>query len=437
MKKPVRDGRTISADKVKRFDFSKKPKRANRPIVWVAKNVAAFPYMRSHDFKLTKVNMDGVKPPYLLLCNHGSFVDFYVLFEAIRPYDPNCVVAIDAVRDIGMPVMGLTGYICKRKFVKDLHLIRNLKYVTEKLRNIACIYPEARYSLDGTTSFLPESLGKMCKLLKVPVVTLIARGNFVAQPQWNKEDKFIPQEATLTQVATAEEVKALSAAELNERIRKAFVYDDFAYQKERGYRIDNPRRANGLHHILYQCPHCLTEFEMYSEGTTLECRHCGKKWEMTELGELEAHGGKTEFSHIPDWFAWELENVRREVRSGVYRFDAEVDVHTLPNATFFYAQGKGTLHQDCNGTTLSCTYHGEPLTQHWDGTELESVHVEYDYPYKKEKYKLDFGDCIDISIPEESFWLHPIGMRDQLTKFSFATEEIYALAKEKVKGKDA
>ena len=380
MKKPVRDGRTISADKVKRFDFAKKPKRANRPIVWVAKNVAAFPYMRSHDFKLTKVNMDGVKPPYLLLCNHGSFVDFYVLFEAIRPYDPNCVVAIDAVRDIGMPVMGLTGYICKRKFVKDLHLIRNLKYVTEKLRNIACIYPEARYSLDGTTSFLPESLGKMCKLLKVPVVTLIARGNFVAQPQWNKEDKFIPQEATLTQVATAEEVKALSAAELNERIRKAFVYDDFAYQKERGYRIDNPRRANGLHHILYQCPHCLTEFEMYSEGTTLECRHCGKKWEMTELGELEAHGGKTEFSHIPDWFAWERENVRREVRSGVYRFDAEVDVHTLPDATFFYAQGKGTLHQDCNGTTLSCTYHGEPLTQHWDGTELESVHVEYAYP---------------------------------------------------------
>ncbi|MGN1235722.1 MAG: 1-acyl-sn-glycerol-3-phosphate acyltransferase [Christensenellaceae bacterium] len=433
MSKPELDGRVIPAEKVKHYDFSVKPIRGMRPILAVAKKIAVSPYIKTHDFQLEKINMEGLKPPYVLLCNHGSFVDFYALYESIKPLNPNFVVAIDAVRDVSVPVMNLTGFICKRKFVQDLKLIKHMKYVVDKLRNVVCLYPEARYSLDGTTSFLPESLGKVCKLLKVPVVTLIAKGNFVAQPQWNKQEKYIPLAATLSQIVTAEEVNTLSAAEINARIQKAFVYDDFAWQRENGYKTSEPFRANGLHSILYQCPHCKTEFEMYSEGTILECRHCGKKWEMTELSTLRALEGETEFSHIPDWFRWERENVNREIAEGRYCFDGEVEVHTLPNAKHFYYQGKGRLRQTTEGTTLECEYHGKPLTQHWAGNELESVHVEYDYPFKKDKYKLDFGDCIDISIPSESFWLHPVSMRDQLTKFSFATEEIYRLAKEKAK----
>ena len=50
------------------------------------------------------------------------------------------------------------------------------------------------------------------------------------------------------------------------------------------------------------------------------------------------------------------------------------------------------------------------------------------------KYKKNiFGDCVDISTPDDSYWLHPVSNRDQLTKISLATEEIYLLAKERVK----
>ena len=34
-------------------------------------------------------------------------------------------------------------------------------------------------------------------------------------------------------------------------------------------------------------------------------------YDMTTLGELKAREGETEFSHIPDWFAWQRQNVRR------------------------------------------------------------------------------------------------------------------------------
>lgn len=402
--------------------------------MWLARNFAIRPRLKGRKVTVVKQNMEGIKPPYLLFVTHASMLDFPAMYTAVAPYDANNVVAIDAIRDVGDFLMRRLGCICKRKFVKDLHLIRNMRYCAEHYDTIVCVYPEARYSLDGTTGFLPDSLGKMCKLMNVPAVVLRLYGTFVNAPQWNKDEQYLPIRCELECIATAEEVRTLPAEELNRRAHEALQRDDYAYQRAEGLELENPRRADGLHNILYQCPHCGKEFMMYSEGTRLWCASCGKGWQMSTLSELTAEEGETEFSHIPDWMKWERENVRREVREGRYRFEADVTVHTLPNAKRFYDQGKGKFIQTCEGTRILCTAYGEEKDLYWAGTELESVHIEYDYPYRKDKYKKNiFGDCIDISTHDDSFWLHPIGLRDRLTKVSLATEEIYLLAKEKVK----
>ena len=425
---------------VKHYDFTRKPLKPSAFWMWIARKFAIKPRLRGRKVTVKKLKMAGIEPPYLLFVTHASMLDFPAMYTAVAPHDANNVVAIDAVRDVGDWLMRKLGCICKRKFVKDLNLIRNMRYCAENYNSIVCLYPEARYSLDGTTGFLPDSLGKMGKLLKVPVVVLRLYGTFISSPQWNKEEQRLPILCELECVADGEEIKTISAEELNERVHRAMQRDDYAYQRENGIELTYPRRANGLHNILYQCPHCGMEFKMESSGTRLWCTSCGKAWQMTELGTLAAEEGETEFSHIPDWTAWERQNVRAEVRAGSYRFDEAVTVHTLPNAKRFYDQGKGRLIQTCEGTRLICTAYGEARDLFWAGTELESVHIEYDYPYRKDKYKKNiFGDCIDISTPDESYWLHPIGCRDRLTKISFATEEIYLLAKERLKerGKQA
>ena len=402
--------------------------------MWVARQFAIKPRLKGRKTTVKKINMTGIEPPYLLFVTHASMLDFPAMYTAVAPHNANNVVAIDAIRDVGDWIMRRLGCICKRKFVKDLNLIRNMRYCAEKYGSIVCVYPEARYTLDGTTGFLPDSLGKMGKLMKVPVVVLRLYGTFIAAPQWNKDEQYLPLACELECVASAAEVRSLPADELNARIHRAMQLDDYAYQRENDIHLTNPRRANGLHNILYQCPHCGTEFKMYSEGTRLWCSACGKGWQMSELSVLTAEEGETEFSYIPDWMAWERQNVRAEVRAGTYRFEDDVTVHTLPNAKRFYDQGMGRLVQTPEGTRLTCTAYGEKRELFWAGTELESVHIEYDYPYRKDKYKKNiFGDCIDISTPDESYWLHPVGNRDQLTKISLATEEIYILAKEKVK----
>lgn len=402
----------------------------------IARRFAMKPYFKGRTLTVKKIGMEGIKPPYLLFATHASMIDFPVMYESVKPYNANNVVAIDAIRDVGEWLMRQLGCICKRKFVKDYYLVRNMRYCADHYNSIVCVYPEARYSLDGTTSFLPDSLGKMCKVMKVPVVVLRMWGTFISSPQWNKTEQKLPLHSELELIATADEAKDLGVDELNARIRKAMWRDEYAFQQEHKIANPYPRRADGLHNILYQCPHCGKEFEMYSEGTRLWCGACKKVWEMSEYGSLTAVDGETEFSHIPDWTKWERENVRKEVRSGTYRFEGEVTVHTLPNAKRFYDQGTGKFVQTAEGTRLQCTAYGEKKDLFWSGTELESVHIEYDYPFRKDKYKKNiFGDCVDISTKDDSYWVHPLDCRDQLTKISFATEEIYLLAQERIKKK--
>lgn len=140
---------------------------------------------------------------------------------------------------------------------------------------------------------------------------------------------------------------------------------------------------------------------------------------MTEYGELRALQGETEFSHIPDWTSWERACIRKEVEDGTYYFEDEVRVETLPGSLKFYKQGMGKLIQTPEGTRLECSYHNEPYVLVRTAKSMDSMHIEYDY--------LGHGDCVDISIPEDSFWCYTT-KRDVITKLAFATEEIFKAA---------
>ena len=401
-----------------RFDMAKAPVRTRwylHPITLLL----SIPTVMLHRNKLKKIGMKGIKPPYVLLCNHNAFMDFKVATKAIFPHRANYVVAIDGF--IGREwLLRNVGCICKRKFTNDVMLIRQLKRTIDN-GDIAVIYPEARYSLCGTTAILPESLGKMCRLLGVPVVSLICHGHHVNAPFWNTRNRGVaPTEAEMTLLFTAEQLKSTPVAEINRRIVEAFQYDDFAWQKEKGIKIDYPKRAEGLEKVLYQCPACGKEYGMRSRGAQLSCSHCGKVWDMTELGELKAVEGKTEFSHIPDWYEWERANVRAEIDAGKYDSgELQVDVWTLPNAVKFQHLGEGTLRHSMNGFSVKGTdVDGDPFGNDWPVPALYSCHIEYDYLGR-------YGDCVDLNTLEDTWYIYPKGNEFSVTKFALATEELW------------
>ena len=407
--------------KPKSFDFSKKPKSPCF-LMSVAKHIISFPDLRKRNFTLEKINMEGLEGPYLMLVTHSSMVDFNVMLKATHPHKVNNVMTLEGFNTYTEPLMRSLGVLGTRKYINDMNLIRNIKYCIEKLGNTFVLFPEARYSLDGCTSYIPSSTAKLIKVLKVPVVVLKIQGNFITCPQWNKINKKTHVEAQMVQIITREECKDISLDEIANRIREHFTYDDYKWQLENKIKIDHPKRAEGLHALLYKCPHCKAESQMDSKGAKLFCNACGKTWEMDEYGQLHALDGKTEFSHIPDWSNWERACVRKEIEDGTYYFEDTVRVETLPGSLKFYKQGEGTLIQTPEGTTVKCNYYGEEYTLFRSAKSLESMHIEYDY--------LGRGDCVDISIPDDSFWCY-VSKKDCITKISFATEEIHKLAVKK------
>ena len=99
--------------------------------------------------------MEKTRSPYLLLCNHNAFYDFFVATAATFPHQAFYVVAIDGF--IGLEwLMRRVGCVGKRKFTNDVRLIRHLKTVADRGKIVA-VYPEARYSLCGTKAVLPPS----------------------------------------------------------------------------------------------------------------------------------------------------------------------------------------------------------------------------------------------------------------------------------------
>ena len=371
--------------------------------------------------KVEKINMEGLKPPYMVLSNHMYFVDFMLTDKVTFPHRVNNVVSIDGSYR-RPPLMELIGCIGTRKYTMDLHLVKSISKVLKR-GDVLCMYPEARYSPCGVTSYMPESIGKLIRMNKVPVVAVVHHGNYLHSPFWNfRQKRKVPLYTTATKILTPEQIETMTVDEINAVVREALTYDEYTYQKEAGIRITESFRAEGMHKVLYQCPHCMTESKMASKGIELYCEACGKRWTLNEDGTLSANDGDTEFSHVPDWFAWEREQVTAQVENGTYRFEDEVDVYSMPRCWRFEHLGGAKLsHDPENGFVIDGHYRGEDYHIQRTPLQSNSLHVEYDYCYIKP------FDCVEISTENDSFTCYP-KKQNVVTKMAFATEAIYQKA---------
>ena len=407
----------------KRYKTAKYPLHQGKfwtGLIWVLSRFALI----GKKYKVEKVNMEGVTAPYMLLSNHMHFIDFELAAMATWPYPVSNVVSIDGYVIKGF-LLEWIGAIATRKFTTDIHLVKSIRHVLKR-GDILAMYPEARYTPCGTLAFLPDSLGKLIKMNKVPVVAVVHHGNHLYAPFWDfRHKRKVPMHTVFTKILDPEQIEKMSVQEINETLRKALAYDEYQYQKDNGILITEPFRAEGLHKVLYQCPHCGQEFHMHSEGAEIFCDACGKRWLWQEDGYLKATEGETEFDHIPDWFAWERQQVSDQIDRGEYGFSEEVEVFSLPRVWRYIPLGKATLTHDMQtGWTLKGHYRGEDYHINRQCAQTNSLHVEYDFGPLKSK------DFVDISTENDSFYCH-ITTPGMITKLGFATEELYLRSQKK------
>ena len=98
----------VSRDKVKSFDFKKKPHTPGF-LFPVAREIISKPVLNGRNFKLTKTNREGVDGPYLMLVTHSSMIDFMVMTVAVQPYRANNVMTLEGFNTYTEPLMRSLG----------------------------------------------------------------------------------------------------------------------------------------------------------------------------------------------------------------------------------------------------------------------------------------------------------------------------------------
>ena len=401
----------------------KDPLKPSRLLAAVVRIVSGFT-LRETDFSYTTEGMEKVgDQPCLILMNHCSFTDMKLAFGIFYPKRLGIVTSVDAMTGILGVLMRFLGCTPTHKYITDLTLLHDLEYMLKKNKTSVLMYPEAGYSFDGRATALPRRMGVLMKRLGVPVVTVITQGAFARDPLYNMlQIRKVKVSAHVKCIASVQEVKELTVAELDARLEESFSFDNFAWQRDNKVSIDVPFRADGLHRILYKCPHCGAENEMEGKGIYLTCHACSKTWEMDEYGQLKATEGETEYPHIPDWYTWQRECVRKELEEGTYRLDTPVDITVQTNLKCVYNIGEGHLIHDENGFHLT----GGDGKLDYTQSAVASHTLYSDY------YWYEIGDVIGIGDTEFSYFCFP-KTKTSVTKARLATEELYKMKKKRRK----
>lgn len=360
------------------------------------------------------------KEPCLILMNHSCFMDMKIASGIFYPKRYGIVSTYDTLMGKEL-LMRFVGCFPTQKFVTDVSLIKDMEHLLKERRVSVLMYPEAGYSFDGRTTTLPRKLGVLLKKLGVPVVAVITKGAFHRDPLYNGlQLRKVQVSADVTCLATAQEIKEKTVAELDALIDQAFSFDSFRWQQENNVMVDEKFRADGLHRILYKCPHCGSETGAEGKGIYWHCHDCGKTYELTETGFMKATDGDTKFHHIPDWMDWQRAQVRKELEDGTYLLDTEVDIGMMVDYKALYMVGSGRLVHDAEGLHLTgcdgkLNYTRSPVASH-------SLNADF--------FWYEIGDVICLGDRDTQYYCFPKNCGNVVTKTRLAAEELYKLKKQ-------
>jgi len=329
--------------------------------------------------KIRKVNKCGkqLEKPAIVLCNHGSFIDFIYAETLLLGSRPHFVVArLYFYHKLLGWLLRELGCFPKSMFALDMESTKNSLRVL-KNGEILAMMPEARLSTAGRFEDIQASTFSFLKKAGVPVYTVKLHGDYFSNPKWGRGLRRGSQvEAELDILFTREQVAALSVEEIQAAVEQRLYFDEFKWLEERPHiHYKNKNLAEGLENILTLCPVCGEKYTVYTKGKDVFCKNCGK---LTSLNDRYGFTGDFRFENFAGWYDWQREELRKEILA---------DEH-------FCLQSKVELRLPGNGWSLTrsagtgvCTLDRSGLR--YTGTK-DAEEVDVLFPLKK-IYRLLFG----------------------------------------------
>ena len=335
--------------------------------------------------RVKTVNRVGtLEKPSIILCNHGSFIDFIYAAALLRKFKPNFIVARLYFYNTWLGwLLRTVGTFPKSMFTTDLENAKNCLAVLREKNHLGMM-PEARLSTVGRFEDIQDSTYAFIKKMGVSVYTVKIGGDYFADPKWGSGfRRGSVVEAELDLLYTAEQVKNLSPEQMKQGIEQRLSYDEFQWLEQRPkIRYRSRRMAEGLENILTTCPVCGGKYTITTKRNKVFCEHCGY---LTSVDERYGFTGGFRFEHFGAWYDWQKARMEEEIaRRENYALSSGVELR-LPG------QGKGLTRHGGWGV---CTLNREGLT--YSGTK-DGESVELHFPIRR-IYRLLFGAGVNFEL---------------------------------------
>ena len=317
--------------------------------------------------KIKAVNKVGTpQAPGIVLCNHGSFVDFIYAAVLLRKYKPNFIVArLYFYNKYLRWLLKTVGAFPKSMFATDLENAKNCLTVLREMQFLAMM-PEARLSTTGRFEDIQESTCAFIKKAGVNVYTVKIGGDYLANPKWGKGlRRGAVVEAELDILYTAQQVKELTAEQLRRGVEERLSYNEFTWLQQRPHlRYRSPRLAEGLENILAVCPLCEKKHCLTTKKRKIFCNHCGY---LTSLDDRYNFTGGFRFENLTQWYDYQLSLLQKEIAADPdYRLISPVELRLPGNGNALTRHsGFGTCTLDREGLTYEGTKDGKEVTLHF------------------------------------------------------------------------
>jgi 1-acyl-sn-glycerol-3-phosphate acyltransferase len=244
-----------------------------------------------------------------LLANHTNTVDPFMIADFInRPI--RYVVTDEYYRyKVSRTLLRWAKGIPKTKSIPDSVTMRMLLKGV-KQGGIIGVFPEGRRNWDGETLPLDDTIPRLVKKLRLPVICVRQRGSYLSWPRWSnwpRRGRVIFDFSYLFE--NPEEIPQ-DEAKIKRRIEEKLSYSELEDPEITKHIFASPRIAEHLELRLWLCPHCLRFFTLKSEKEHLFCTSCGASWRFIGNGtfQLERQGepctDSRNFKYYIDWARW-------------------------------------------------------------------------------------------------------------------------------------
>ncbi len=338
----------------------------------------------------------NMQSPCVVLCNHGSFVDFIYAGGLVLRHSPNFIVArlYFYRRDLAK-LLRAHGCFPKSMFTLDYESVKNSMAVLKR-GGVLTMMPEARLSTAGRFEDIQPGTYSFLQKMGVPLYTVTIHGDYFADPKWGRGlRRGALVEATLEPLLSAEQIRSMTPEEIGRAVEERLYYNEFEWIETRPkVRYRSKKLAEGLENILTTCPHCLQKYTLTTKGRDVFCDHCGK---IATLDDRYSFVDGAPFENFSLWYDWQKAELQKTI-------EADADYTLSSRVTLFRpsTDGKKLLREagagECTLTREGLTYRG---TQ--DGEDFEfSVSLDRIY-----RLLFGAGENFEVYVGKEIYYFVP------------------------------